>query len=70
MPAGAGVGSAIGFLRAPFGYEALASKMMRLSVFDPGQVNALMAELKTTAEGFVKAGTTVKIVREITGFMR
>ena len=34
IPPGAGVGSAIGFLKAPFGYEALASRVIRLSAFD------------------------------------
>ncbi|MEG4643551.1 hydantoinase/oxoprolinase family protein [Paracoccus sp. APAP_BH8] len=70
IPPGAGVGSAIGFLKAPFGYEALASKIVRLSEFDPAQVNALLVELKTTAEGFVRAGTDGVIQREITAFMR
>ena len=57
IPAGAGVGSAIGFLKAPFGYEALASEITRLSGFVPEDVNALLDELKSTAEGFVRAGT-------------
>ncbi|ATQ57836.1 hydantoinase/oxoprolinase family protein [Paracoccus yeei] len=70
IPPGAGVGSAIGFLKAPFGYEALASKIVRLSHFDPAQVNAMLAELKQTAEGFVRAGTAGAIQREITAFMR
>ena len=34
VPPGAGVGSAIGFLKAPFGYEALASRIIGLSTFD------------------------------------
>lgn len=70
IPPGAGVGSAIGFLKAPFGYEALASKITRLSSFDPVAVNALLADLKTTAEGFVRAGTAGRIQCEITAFMR
>lgn len=70
IPPGAGVGSAIGFLRAPFGYEALASNITRLSGFDPAQVNALLAGLKATAESFVRAGTDGAITREITAFMR
>lgn len=70
IPPGAGVGSAIGFLRAPFGYEALASKLVRLSEFDAGAFNALVDGLKTTAEGFVRAGTQGAILREITAFMR
>lgn len=70
IPPGAGVGSAIGFLKAPFGYEALSSKIVRLSGFDPDAVNALLTDLKSTAEGFVRAGTDGTIEREITAFMR
>lgn len=70
VPPGAGVGSAIGFLRAPFGYEALASKIVRLSEFPLAAVNTLLADLKTTAEGFVRAGTDGALQREITAFMR
>ncbi|RJT40599.1 hydantoinase/oxoprolinase family protein [Mesorhizobium waimense] len=70
VPQGAGVGSAIGFLKAPFGYEALASKLIRLSQFKPDEVNALLDDLKASAESFVRAGTSGKIVREITAFMR
>ncbi|WP_334193744.1 hydantoinase/oxoprolinase family protein [Pararhodobacter sp.] len=70
IPPGAGVGSAIGFLKAPFGYEALASRIIGLSGFDAAQVNALIAELKTTAEGFVRQGTEGAILTEITAFMR
>jgi N-methylhydantoinase A len=70
IPVGAGVGSAIGFLKAPFGYEALASKLVPLSAFDPAAVNALIDGLKATAEGFVQTGTSAAILREITAFMR
>jgi N-methylhydantoinase A len=70
IPPGAGVGSAIGFLKAPFGYEALASKITRLSSFDPVAVSSLLAGLKATAEGFVRAGTNGAIQREIVAYMR
>ena len=70
VPQGAGVGSAIGFLKAPFGYEAVASRLTRLSQFRAGEVNALLAGLTATAESFVRAGTTGTIVRELTAFMR
>jgi N-methylhydantoinase A len=70
VPRGAGVGSAIGFLKAPFGYEALASRLMRLSQFDAARANALLAELKASAESFVRAGTSGRIIFEITAFMR
>ncbi|WP_417673124.1 hydantoinase/oxoprolinase family protein [Pseudodonghicola sp.] len=70
IPQGAGVGSAIGFLKAPFGYEAVASQIQRLSQFDPAALNAMLNDLKTTAEGFVRAGTGGEILREVTAFMR
>ncbi|NBE06787.1 hydantoinase/oxoprolinase family protein [Paragemmobacter ruber] len=70
IPPGAGVGSAIGFLRAPFGYEALLSKVTRLSRFDIPAVNAMLADLIATAERFVRAGSTGAVRREITAFMR
>jgi N-methylhydantoinase A len=55
VPAGAGVGSAIGFLRAPFSFEATRSVYMRLTAFDAAQVRALLADLSTEATGFVRA---------------
>ncbi|MDO9418382.1 hydantoinase/oxoprolinase family protein [Pararhizobium sp.] len=70
VPQGAGVGSAIGFLRTPFGYEALASKLTRLSKFDHTEINALLADLRTSAESFVREGTSGTILCEITAFMR
>ncbi len=70
IPQGAGVGSAIGFLKAPFGYEALASKIAALSGFDPQATNAMLDTLKATAESFVRAGTEGAITREVTAFMR
>jgi N-methylhydantoinase A len=70
VPQGAGVGSAIGFLKAPFGYEALASRLTRLSQLKAGDVNALIADLKTSAESFVRVGTSGKIVCALTAFMR
>jgi N-methylhydantoinase A len=70
VPRGAGVGSAIGFLKAPFGYEALASRLMRLSAFKAAEVNALLDDLRASAETFVRAGASGAITREITAFMR
>jgi N-methylhydantoinase A len=70
VPKGAGVGSAIGFLKAPFGYEALASKLTRLSRFKPAEINALLADLKASAESFVRSGAGGSITCEITAFMR
>jgi len=70
IPQGAGVGSAIGFLRAPFGYEALASYIMPLSQLDTAQLNTLLDDLRQTADSFVRAGTQGKIRRVITAYMR
>jgi N-methylhydantoinase A len=70
VPAGAGVGSAIGFLKAPFGYEAVASSVVRLTTFDADAVNTLLDGLTQTAEGFVRSGATGAIRREVTAFMR
>jgi len=42
VPAGAGVGSAIGFLRAPFSFEANRSVYMKLSDFDAARIKALL----------------------------
>ncbi len=44
IPAGAGVGSAIGFLRAPVAFELARSRVMRLSAFDAEAVAAMEAE--------------------------
>lgn len=54
VPPGAGVGSAIGFLRAPFSFEANRSVFMRLSQFDGSQVSELFAELRDEATSFVR----------------
>jgi N-methylhydantoinase A len=70
IPQGAGVGSAIGFLKAPFGYEALASKIMRFSSFDTSALNTMLSELRGTAESFVRGGTDSEILFEVTAYMR
>ena len=49
VPSGAGVGSAIGFLRAPVGYEVVRSLYQRFSTFDVDAVNALLAEMQAEA---------------------
>ena len=67
VPPGAGVGSAIGFLRAPFAYEAVRSLYTQIDSFDHGVVNRLLAELTAEAEAFVRQGTdaAVTIEREV-----
>ncbi len=63
VPPGAGVGSAIGFLRAPFAYEAVRSYYARLDAFDYVEVNQLLTDLTAEADAFVAEGTDD--VREI-----
>ncbi|MEL6373535.1 MAG: hydantoinase/oxoprolinase family protein [Pseudomonadota bacterium] len=68
VPPGAGVGSAIGFLRAPFGFEATRSLFMRLDAFDPGQVRLLLEDLRDEAVAFVRtcdASAPVSCVHKI-----
>ncbi len=55
VPPGAGVGSAIGFLRAPFSFEANRSVYMKLSAFAPDVIKTLLADLQTEATGFVRS---------------
>ncbi len=71
VPANAGVGSAVGFLRAPVAYEVVHSRYMRLSRFDPPSANALVARLSAEARAVVVPGAAGKAVHETRGaFMR
>jgi N-methylhydantoinase A len=56
VPSGAGVGSAIGFLRAPVGYEVVRSLYQRFRSFDREAVNALLAEMSAEARRVVAEG--------------
>ena len=53
IPPGAGVGSAIGFLKAPFSYESLRSSVMRLESFDREKANLLIKDMRQEVESFV-----------------
>jgi N-methylhydantoinase A len=57
VPSGAGVGSAIGFLRAPVGYEVVRSLYQRFSSFDVAAVNALLADMEAEAMAVVAQGS-------------
>ncbi len=71
IPVGAGVGSAIGFLRAPVGYEVVRSLYGRLGTFETAPVNALLADMKAEAERVVRAGSFGASTRETRlAFMR
>ncbi len=71
VPVGAGVGSAIGFLRAPFSFEANRSVFMRLARFDPAAIKALLSELESEATRFVRScDANAEIVAEFKVYMR
>jgi N-methylhydantoinase A len=56
VPANAGVGSAVGLLRAPVAYEVVRGRLMRLSSFEPENANRLLAEMRAEAEAIVRRG--------------
>jgi N-methylhydantoinase A len=71
VPTGAGVGSAIGFLRAPFSFEANRSVYMKLSDFKPDVIKSLLTELQDEATGFVRScDATSDIISEFKVYMR
>ena len=71
VPPGAGVGSAIGFLRAPFSFEANRSVYMKLSDFDGDKIKRLLTDLKSEATGFVRTCDAVSpILPEFKVYMR
>ncbi len=71
VPPGAGVGSAIGFLRAPYSFEANRSVFMRLSDFNMAKIIALLLELETEATQFVRScDANANIETEFKVYMR
>ena len=53
VPPAAGVGSAVGFLVAPVSYEVVRSRYLRLSAFETGVMEDVMAEMRAEAEAVV-----------------
>ncbi|WP_435311011.1 hydantoinase/oxoprolinase family protein [Primorskyibacter sedentarius] len=71
VPPGAGVGSAIGFLRAPFSFEANRSVYMKLSDFDAEKIKALLTDLRAEATAFVRnCDPESEILSEFKVYMR
>ncbi|MCQ9617692.1 hydantoinase/oxoprolinase family protein [Paenalcaligenes niemegkensis] len=71
VPYGAGVGSALGFLRAPFGFESARSGFMKLTVFAADKVNQLLASMEQEATSFARQGLkNVDPVLERVAYMR
>ena len=71
VPSGAGVGSAIGVLRAPVGYEVVRSLYQRFSSFDVPAVNALLDEMRAeAAEAVAKGSFGAPVTETRTAYMR
>ncbi len=71
IPPGAGVGSALGFLRAPVAYEVVRSHHQRLDQLDVAQTNHLIQAMRDEAYSVVRAGASGQATRETrTAFMR
>ena len=56
VPRSAGVGSAVGFLRAPIAYEIARSLHQRIGVLDVEAVNAMLAHMSDEAHAIVSRG--------------
>ena len=71
VPPGAGVGSAIGFLQAPFSFEATRGLFQRLTDFDAVSVNQALDAMETEAQAFVSLGArSAKTTTRLVAFMR
>jgi N-methylhydantoinase A len=71
IPTDAGVGSAIGFLRAPIAYEVVRTRFMPLSQFDNNAVNTLFSDMRAEALAVVRLGAPTSELREVrTAYMR
>jgi N-methylhydantoinase A len=69
VPKGAGVGSAIGFLRAPVAYEITKSAVVSLEDFNAERVNGLLSSMAADARAVVepalgKVRPTVQIIAD------
>jgi N-methylhydantoinase A len=71
VPANAGVGSAVGLLRAPVAYEIVRGRLLRLSEFDPAAANRLLAEMRAEAEAVVRRGAPdAELAEQRSAFVR
>jgi N-methylhydantoinase A len=71
IPPGAGVGSAIGFLRAPVAYEVTRSSYQRLSALPIEGINSMLAAMRDEALAVVSAGAGGRpLIETRTAYMR
>ncbi|MCY4130931.1 MAG: hydantoinase/oxoprolinase family protein [Gammaproteobacteria bacterium] len=71
IPVGAGVGSALGFLRSPIAYEVVHSKYMRLSTYDRETVARIIDRMHAEAKSVVsQAVNELEVHVSATAYMR
>lgn len=71
IPVGAGVGSALGFLRAPIAFESTRSVMLRAAQLDVDGANTLMSALIVELQALVRrAAPALPVVVQRTAWMR
>jgi N-methylhydantoinase A len=71
VPTNAGVGSAVGLLRAPVAYEVVRGRLIRLESFDAVAANRLLAQMRAEAEAIVRRAAPAEELREQrSAFMR
>jgi len=71
IPTNAGVGSAVGLLRAPVAYEIVRGRLMRLQNFEAAEANRLLAEMRAEAEAIVRRGAPdASLTEQRSAFMR
>jgi N-methylhydantoinase A len=64
IPSNAGVGSAVGFLRAPIAYEVVRTQLQRLDNFDAEAANTLLATMYEEAAAIVRRGAPDAVLAE------
>jgi N-methylhydantoinase A len=64
IPPSAGVGSAVGFLRAPVSYEVSRSFYQRVGMIDVDAVNRLITAMRAEARGVVEPGAQGRALTE------
>jgi N-methylhydantoinase A len=71
IPAGAGVGSALGFLIAPIKFEVVRSEYMTLSGLEPESVKRIIAGMREEAGAVVDGAAVVgRRIEQINAYMR
>ena len=71
IPCGAGVGSAIGFLRAGIAYELVKTRYLDLRRFEAAVLNNLFADMRAYAEAIVRLGEPhAQLLEQRSAYMR